>query len=95
MSNTHQDKYLTKLLIGIALITTSIVVLFYTIYERSEKVQKEEDWYLWALAFAVLLIAGVISICQAFVHKIKSDLIRRQKQREHHKTSPKITEEEM
>ena len=95
MSNTHQDKYLTKLLIGIALITTSIVILFYTIYERSEKAQKEEDWYLWALGFGVLLVAGIISICQAFVHKIKSDLIRRQKQRDHHKTSPKLTEEEM
>jgi uncharacterized membrane protein len=86
MSNSHQDKFITKLLIGITLIIVSVFVLFFTIYERSEKAVKEEDWYWWAFAFAALQATGIILICSAYVHKTKSDFIRRQQQRDQDKS---------
>ena len=81
MSNSHQEKFITKLLIGVTFILVSVFLLFYTIYERSEKSIKEDDWYWWAFGFASLLATGIILICSAYVHKVKSDLIRRQQQR--------------
>ena len=81
MSNSHQEKFITKLLIGITFILVSVFLLFYTIFERSEKAIKEDDWYWWALGFAALLTTGVLLICSAYVHKMKADLIRRQQQR--------------
>ena len=81
MSNSHQEKFVTKLLIGVSFILGSVFLLFYTIFDRSEKAIKEEDWYWWAFGFAGLLTTGVILICSGFVHKVKSDLIRRQQQR--------------
>ena len=86
MSNSHEGKFISKLLIGITLIIISVFVLFYTIYERPEKAIKEEDWYWWAFAFAAVLTSGIVFICSAFVHKVKSDLIRRQRQREQQKS---------
>jgi preprotein translocase subunit YajC len=86
MSNSHQEKFITKLLIGVTIILVSVFLLFYTIYERPEKAAKEEDWYWWAFGFAALLTTGVILICSAYVHKVKSDLIRRQQQRMQQKT---------
>lgn len=85
MSNSHQEKFVSKLLIGVTLILISTFVLFYAIFERSEKEVKEDDWYWWAFAFAALLIAGIIFICSGYVHKVKSDLIRRQQQRQQQK----------
>lgn len=84
---SHQDKFITKLLIGITLILVSVFLLFFTIYERSEKSIKEEDWYWWAFAFAALLTTGIVLICNAYVHKTKSDFIRRQQQREQDKSN--------
>jgi hypothetical protein len=78
MSTSHQDKYLTKLLIGISLIIAGIFVIFYHNFELTD----HEDWYIWALISAAVLIVGLMFMGSAFVHKIKSDLIRRQKQRE-------------
>jgi len=89
MSNSHQEKFITKLLIGITLILISVFLLFFAFYERSEKAVKEGDWYWWAFAFAALQATGIILICSAYVHKTKSDFIRRQQQREQNKSVSK------
>lgn len=82
MSDSHKESYYVKLLIGFSSIIGSILVIFYANFELS----KDSDWYFWALVAAFLMCGGVYFSLQAFVHKIKSDFSRRQKQREEQKT---------
>ena len=78
MSNSHQERYYTKLLIGFASLIGSVLVSFYAFFETA----KEGDWYFWAIVAAFLLCGGIYFSGSAFVHKIKSDFSKRQKQRE-------------
>jgi hypothetical protein len=82
MSNTHREKYISKLLVGICFVTAGIFVILYACFEKGQKT----DWYFWGVIAAVVVNAGILLMGSAFVHKVKSDLIRRQKQREQHKT---------
>jgi uncharacterized membrane protein HdeD (DUF308 family) len=82
MANPHKEKYISKLLIGIGLTTAGVFVILYASFERGQK----EDWYFWGIIASLAINAGIILLGSAFVHKIKSDLIRRQKQREQQKT---------
>lgn len=84
MSNTHQEKFVTKMLVGFAFISTAIFVILYAAFERSRA--REEDWYFWGIVASILLNTGLYFLVTAFVHKVKSDFIRRQKQREQQKT---------
>ncbi|MFZ1857562.1 MAG: hypothetical protein WAU29_09360 [Chitinophagaceae bacterium] len=78
MSNSHQEKYFSKMLLGFSSIIGSVLVTFYAFFETA----KEGDWYFWAIVAAFLLCSGIYFCGSAFVHKIKSDFSKRQKQRE-------------
>ena len=82
MSDSHKESYLVKLLVGFSSIIGSMLIIFYSIFE----LDKGTDWYFWAIVAAFLMCGGVYFSLQAFVHKIKSDFSRRQKQREDQKT---------
>jgi uncharacterized membrane protein HdeD (DUF308 family) len=82
MSNPHREKYISKLLIGIGLVTAGIFVILYASFEKGQKT----DWYFWGIIAAVAVNSGILLMGSAFVHKVKSDLIRRQKLREQQKT---------
>ncbi|HKB43502.1 MAG TPA: hypothetical protein VKC90_03905 [Chitinophagaceae bacterium] len=82
MSNNHQEKYITKLLFGFTFITAGILLILYAAFERT----RQEDWYFWGIVASVLVNAGLYFLLTAFVHKVKSDLIKRQKMREQQKT---------
>ena len=82
MSNTHQDRYITKLLLGFTFITAGILLILYAAFERT----REEGWYFWGIVSSVLINAGLYFLMSAFVHKVKSDLIKRQKSRDQQKT---------
>ncbi|MBS1760732.1 MAG: hypothetical protein JST23_11475 [Bacteroidetes bacterium] len=82
-NNSHREQYFTKLLIGFASIIGCILVIFYCIFE----VSREADWYYWAIFSAFLLCSGLYFSLSAFVHKIKSDFSRRQKQRDNQRTT--------
>jgi len=82
MSDSHRNSYYTKMLIGFSAIIASALVTFYAIFE----LDKDTDWYFWALVAAFLLCSGIYFSLQAFVHKVKSDFSRRAKQREQQKT---------
>jgi len=83
MSDSHKESYFAKLLIGFSSVIGSIILIFYCMFE----VDKESDWYFWAIVAAFLMCAGFFFCLQAFVHKIKSDFSRRQKQRDQQKSS--------
>ena len=82
MPDSHKESYYVKLLIGFSAIIASILVVFYSNFELS----KDSDWYFWALVAAFLMCGGIYFCLQAFVHKIKSDFSRRQRQREQQKS---------
>ena len=78
MSNSHHEKYFTKLLIGFASLIGAVLVIFYAIFE----IDRQSDWYFWAIVAAFLLCSGIYFSLSAFVHKIKSDFSKRQKLRD-------------
>ena len=82
MPDSHKESYYVKLLIGFSAIIGSVLVIFYANFELS----KDSDWYFWALTAAFLMCGGIYFCLHAFIHKIKSDFSRRQKQREQQKT---------
>jgi hypothetical protein len=82
MSDSHKEKYFVKLLIGFSSIIASMLIIFFAIFELS----KDTDWYFWAIVAAFLMCGGIYFSLQAFVHKVKSDFSRRQKQRDSQKT---------
>lgn len=81
MTNKHREKYISRLFAGFILISGGILVLLYTSFLKD----RQEEWYFWAAATIILLNTGLFLLGSAFVHKVKSDLIRRQKQKEQHK----------
>ena len=84
MSSSHSEKYLTKLLFGLGAVIAAIFAIVYAAFERT----KTGDWYFWGVVASVLMCTGLYLLVSASVHKIKSELSRRQKGRELQKTSP-------
>ena len=85
MSNSsHHERYFAKLLLGFASIIGSVLITFYCIFEVNHE---NHDWYFWAMVAAFLMCSGVYFAINAFVHKIKSDFSKRQKQRDQQKTN--------
>ncbi len=80
---SHEDKYISKLLFGFGSIIAAVMVIFYACFERV----RYDDWYFWGLAASALLCLGSYLMMQAFVHKIKADMTRRQKLRQQYKTT--------
>lgn len=74
---SHEDKYISKLLFGFGAIIGGIMAIMYACFERT----KYDDWYFWGIVASLLICAGVYLISSAFVHRVKSDLIRKQKMR--------------
>lgn len=83
MSHSHQEKYFSKLLVGLASLIGSVLIIFYAVFEAARK----GDWYFWAIVAAFLLCSGVYFSLSAFVHKIKSDFSKRQRAREEQKSA--------
>ncbi len=79
----HEEKYISKLLIGFGAIIAGVMVILYASFERT----KRDDWYFWGVLASLLLCGGVYSMLSAFVHKIKADLIRKQKGRQLQKSN--------
>ena len=82
MPNNHVNKYFTKMLFGITLVSAGIFLCMFVLTHPTS----HDDWFLWAIGVSLLVNAGLILLCYAFVHKVKSDLIRKQKHYEQHKT---------
>lgn len=78
MSNSHSEKFLTKLLFGFACVIGGIFFILFAAFDRV----KYDDWYPWAIVASVLICTGLYLLLSAFVHKVKSDFIRRQSEKE-------------
>ena len=82
MSSDHGEKFITKLLVGFGLVTAAIFLIYFIIFNKLMK----NDWYYWGIATAILFNAGLYMLVSAAVHKMKSDMIRRQKTKDQQKT---------
>ena len=82
MPDSHKDSYFLKLLIGFSSIIGSILLIFYANFELN----RDSDWYFWAIVAGFMMCGGIYFSLQAFVHKVKSELSRRQKQKDQQKS---------
>ena len=78
MPNKHERKIIPNFLIGIVLVSAGILLIIYDVQSQRKQINKD----LIIAGIVVLINAGLYFWGSAFVHKIKSDLIRRQKRRE-------------
>lgn len=81
-NNRHRQKYILRLLTGLGLVSGGVLVILYA--TRLDKGDGRTEWMIWAAAALSLINSGLFILGSAFVHKVKSDLIRKQKQRDQH-----------
>ncbi len=72
MANKHFKRWLLKMPLGFLFIAAGITAIIYPVYNRPR-----EEWMMWGAASILTFIIGLIFLGSAFVHKVKSDLIRR------------------
>jgi uncharacterized membrane protein HdeD (DUF308 family) len=77
MSNKHEKKFLINMLIGFILTTSGVSAIIYSSFTDEHKM----DWIFWAAISAIAINAGLLFLGSALIHKVKADLIRRQKQK--------------
>jgi len=77
MTNKHEKKFIINMLIGFALTTGGISCIMYASFTD----EQHRDWTFWALISVVTINAGLLFLGSSLIHKVKADLIRRQKQK--------------
>jgi len=77
MNNKHEKKFIIYMLIGFILTSSGISAVIYFAYVNKHKL----DWIFSATILALAFNAGLLCLGNAIIHKVKSDLIRRQKQK--------------
>jgi hypothetical protein len=77
MTNKHEKKFIINMLIGFILTTGGISAVIYSSFTEEHKM----DWIFWAAISAVAINAGLLFLGSSLIHKVKADLIRRQKQK--------------
>jgi hypothetical protein len=77
MTNKHEKKFIINMLVGFVLTTGGISAIIYSSFTDAHKM----DWIFWAAISAVAINAGLLFLGSSLIHKVKADLIRRQKQK--------------
>ena len=79
MPNKHYQKWLLQMPIGFLVVGAGIVVIMYAANKRAS-----DEWLMWAIIAVFIVTTGLGILGNAYVHKVKSDLIKRQRSRTHH-----------
>lgn len=69
------------MLVGLILFTGGVLAILYTSFLK----ERQQEWYAGVLASIIFTNSGLYVLGNAFVHKVKADLIRRQRQKDQHK----------
>ncbi|MER3497246.1 MAG: hypothetical protein C4308_00720 [Chitinophagaceae bacterium] len=72
MPNKHYQKWLLQMPAGFLLTTAGIVLIMYAANKRAS-----EEWMLWAVVTVAIINSGLAILGNAYIHKVKSDLMRR------------------
>ena len=75
MANKHESKIFPNFLLGIVLVSTGVLLIIYDIKSRLPEFNK----YIIGFGIVLLINAGLYFWGSAFIHKVKSDLIKRQR----------------
>lgn len=67
---------------GFLLIDAGILLIMYSANKRGS-----DEWLIWGIVCAAVITSGLGVLGNAYIHKVKSDLIRKQKGREEHSTA--------
>jgi len=79
MPNKHYQKWILQMPVGFLLVGAGIIVIMYSANKRAS-----DEWFIWGLISATIIMAGLGILGNAYIHKIKSDLIKKQRTRAHH-----------
>ena len=82
MPNKHYQKWLLQMPVGFLLVGAGILVIMYSANKRAS-----DEWLVWGLISVSILNAGLGLLGNAYIHKVKSDLIKKQRIREQHSSS--------
>jgi hypothetical protein len=74
----HRSKYELQLILGFLLLFAFTALVFFSIFE----VQRIGTWYFMAAVGGGLLCGAAYFISSATVHKVKSDLSRKNRRKE-------------
>lgn len=72
MANRHFKRWLLKMPLGFLFVAAGIAAIMYPLYKRPN-----QEWMIWGGASIVSFIIGLLFLGSAYVHKVKSDLIKR------------------
>lgn len=75
MANSHYERWLVKAPAGIILIAGGLFFMYYSLTQLELKNQ----WAIYALISAASITFGTVILCSAFINKMKSDIIKKQK----------------
>ncbi|MGK2860986.1 MAG: hypothetical protein ACSLE0_03585 [Chitinophagaceae bacterium] len=75
MNNKHEKKFIYYIQIGFILITIGIASIIFSVQNEDYKI----SWVLWAIISSIFFNSGLLFLGSAVIHKVKSDLSRRQK----------------
>lgn len=76
MSNSHFEKWLLKTILGFLLIGGGILFMYYSLTHN------RENWLMYGSICSLGVAIGAYLLSGAAVNKVKSDLIKKQKQRQ-------------
>lgn len=65
------------MLIGLIFTTAGVASIIYACFMKSQ----QQDWIFWSIVSTIAINSGLLFLCSGVVHKVKADLIRRQKQK--------------
>ena len=77
MSNKHEKKFVINMLIGLIFTTAGISSIIYAVFTK----ENQHDWIFWAMIPVITINVGLLFMGSSIIHKVKADLIRRQKQK--------------
>jgi len=72
MANKHFNRWLLKMPLGFLFVAAGIAAIIYPVYKRPD-----EDWMIWGGISIAAFIIGLLFLGSAYIHKVKSDLIKR------------------
>ena len=76
MSNSHFEKWLFKTILGFLLIAGGILFMYYSLTHN------RGNWLMYGLICALGIAVGAYLLSGGAVNKVKSDMIKKQKQRQ-------------
>ena len=82
MPNKHYQKWLLQMPLGFLLVGAGIIVIMYSANKRAS-----DEWLLWGIVSVTIITAGLGTLGNAYIHKVKSDLMRKQRSKEYHSSA--------